>query len=270
MIANTYDRRQFSRHDLTIDSIEHELAIAGKIQRSFFPSCSQCLGCYELAGNSISCTGIGGDYFDFFLNLDCPHQTAKIVVADVSGHGIDAALLMSSARAFIRSHWSRSKKPDKFISKVNRHFCLDNTRTGHFMTLFYLDVDLDTGNGSWVRAGHDPALLLTPDLDKFYELKGFGLPIGVDCDYCYNAYQFARPPEGTIIAIGTDGIWNAINEDGEFFSKDRFKELLRISSHLSAEEIVDVVFQELAVFCKNVPLDDDITLVIIKALASNF
>lgn len=266
MTVQTSDRRQFARQDVTIQTIQHELAMAGQIQRSQLQTTSEYLNGYELAGQSISCIELGGDYFDFIHDPDFPDEAVKVVVGDVSGHGIDAALLMSSARAFIRALSTRPGSPAEIISTMNRHFCLDNASTGHFMTLFYLDVDLYTGEAHWVRAGHDPAIVYTPAIDQFLELKGSGLPLGVDSTYRYSAYPLPKYPDGSVIAVGTDGIWNATDEDAMFFGRERFRDILRETATRRADEIVSTVFQELSTFCNNVPLDDDITLVIVKAL----
>jgi sigma-B regulation protein RsbU (phosphoserine phosphatase) len=266
MESNTYERRQFSRHELTDQSIGQNLALAGQIQRSFLPSASQCLKGFELAGRSISCTELGGDYFDYLYGQGFQDDSLKVIVGDVSGHGIDAALLMSSARTFIRTRATIPGNPAEVVSDFNQYFYLDNSRTGHFMTLFYLDIDLGTGDASWVRAGHDPALVFNPRTDQFEELKGTGLPLGVDYRHCYREYQLPKLPEGTVIALGTDGIWDARNEKEEFFGKDHFRNILRETSMLSAQEIVNAVLEELGTFCKDVPLDDDVTLVIIKVI----
>jgi sigma-B regulation protein RsbU (phosphoserine phosphatase) len=266
MECNTCERRQFSRLELTDQSIGQNLALAGQIQRSFLPSASYCLKGLELAGRSISCIEVGGDYFDYLYGPDFQDDSLKVVVGDVSGHGIDAALLMSSARTFIRTRATMPGKPTEVVSDLNRYFYSDNSRTGHFMTLFYLDVNLGTGDVSWVRAGHDPAIVFNPRTDQFEELRGTGLPLGVDYRHCYREYQLPKPPKGTVIALGTDGIWDARNGKKEFFGKDHFRNTLRETAMLPAQEIVNNVMEELALFCRGVPLDDDVTLVIIKVI----
>ncbi|MCP4337614.1 MAG: serine/threonine-protein phosphatase [Desulfobulbaceae bacterium] len=263
---NNYERRQFSRLDLSDRSIGQNLVLAGQIQRSFLPSATQCLKGFELAGQSISCIEVGGDYFDYLYGPDFQDDSLKVIVGDVSGHGIDAALLMSSARTFIRTRATFPGKPAEVVSDFNRYFYFDNSRTGYFMTLFYLDVDLVTGDASWVRAGHDPALVFNPQTDRFKELKGIGLPLGVDNRHCYREYPLPKLPEGTIIALGTDGIWDARNEKEEYFGKDHFRNIIRETAMLSAQEIVTTVLEELGTFCRGVPLDDDVTLVIVKVI----
>lgn len=266
MESNTYERRQFLRPELTDQSIGQNLASAGQVQRSFLPSASQCLKGFELAGHSISCIEVGGDYFDYLYGPDFQDDSLKVIVGDVSGHGIDAALLMSAARTFIRTRATIPGKPAEVVSAINQYFYTDNSRTGHFMTLFYLDVDLATGDASWVRAGHDPALVFDPRTDRFEELKGIGLPLGVDYRHCYREYPLPKLPKGSVIALGTDGVWDARNEKEEFFGKDHFKNILRETAMLSAQEIVNAVLEELGKFCRGVPLDDDVTLVIVKVI----
>ncbi|MCP3892188.1 MAG: serine/threonine-protein phosphatase [Desulfobulbaceae bacterium] len=259
MESNTYERRQFSHLELTDQSI-------GQIQRSFPPSASQCLKGFELAGRSISCIGEGGDYFDFLYGPDFQDDSLKVIVGDVAGHGIDAALLMSSAKTFIRTRATVPGKPAEVVSDINRYFFLKNSHSGHFMTLFFLDVDLGTGDASWVRAGHDPAIIFYPRTERFEELKGVGLPLGVDYGHCYREYQFAKLPQGTVLALGTDGIWEARNDREEFFGKDHFRNILRETVMYSAQEIVNAVLAELATFCSGVSFGDDVTLVIVKVI----
>jgi len=266
MESNNYERRQFSRLEINNQSIGQNLALAGQVQRSFLPTASQCLKGFELAGKSIPCIEVSGDYFDYLYGPDFQDDSLKIIVGDVSGHGIDAALLMSSARTFIRSRASFPGKPADVVSDFNRYFYSDNSQTGYFMTLFYLDVDLVTGNASWVRAGHDPAFVFNPQTDGFEELKGVGLPLGIDYRHSYKEYSLPKLPKGTVIALGTDGIWDARNEQDDFFGKDHFRNILRETAMLSAQEIVNSVLEELGNFCKGVPLDDDATLVIVKAI----
>lgn len=266
MESHTSERRQFSRLAFNDQTIGNNLSLAGQVQRSFLPSASPCLKGFELAGQSISCLEVGGDYFDYLYGPDFQNNSLKIIIGDVSGHGIDAALLMSSARTYIRTRATSPGQPAEIVSDMNRYFCLDHSGTGYFMTLFYLDIDLVTGDATWVRAGHDPALVYTPQADRFSELKGSGLPLGVDYCHSYKEYPLLKLPKGSIIAMGTDGIWDTRNEKEESFGKDGFRNILRNSAMLSSQEIVNSVLEELGTFCKGVPLDDDVTLVIIKVV----
>lgn len=264
MNAPQNDRRRFSRHELSSKLLKHDLARAGRVQRSLLPPRYQFLNGFELAGRSICCTEVGGDYFDYLHGQEFDGKRLRIVIGDVSGHGIDAALLMSSARTYLRTRTTLPGSPSDVISQLNRQFTSDISQSGHFMTLFYLDIDLDTGNADWVRAGHEPALIFNPRTRTFDELRGRGLPLGVDPEYCYREYKLSRLEPGSIIALGTDGIWEARNANKEFFGKESFKSTLVKHADLTAPEIVEKVFGVLESFCRGVPIDDDITLVIVK------
>lgn len=259
-----FDRRHFSRHKLNGKILQHDLALAGQVQRSLLPPPFKTMKGFELAGRSICCTEVGGDYFDYINEKENNDGRLRIIVGDVSGHGIDAALLVSSARTFLRTRTVLPGSGSDVITQMNRQFTQDIGQSGHFMTLFYLDLDLETGMANWVRAGHEPALIFTPSNSEFSELRGRGLPLGVDPDYVYLEYEMQRQEPGSIIAIGTDGIWEARNADMEFFGKDSFKAVIREHAELPAREIVEAVFGALAEYCKGVPLDDDITLVVLK------
>ena len=147
---------------------------------------------------------------------------------------------------------------------MNRHLTQDVLESGRFMTLFYLTVDPEHDLLEWVRAGHDPALIYDPVQDLFEELKGIGVALGVDEGFNYQANHKTGITNGQIIAIGTDGIWEAINSDGEMFGKDRFRNILRRNAHAGASEILNAVYSELNQFTMGQKTEDDITLVIIK------
>ncbi len=133
------------------------------------------------------------------------------------------------------------------------------------MTLFYLSLDPDSSAIEWVRAGHDPALLYDPNLDSFEELKGNGIALGVMDEVEYTLNKRSGLTNDQIIAVGTDGIWEAFNPQGEMFGKERLRQLIRSNAHLSAGTILNTVYEELKHFTAGRKNEDDITLVIIKA-----
>ena len=112
--------------------------------------------------------------------------------------------------------------------------------------------------------GHEPAMIYTPREDRFHELKGGGVALGIDRDYAYSVNQWNRLEKNQIIAVGTDGIWEARDSSGEMFGKDRFQDIIRINAHRSADGILNAVFETLATYTRGLPTEDDITLVIIK------
>ena len=164
------------------DMTEHKksLALAGEIQKSLLPQKNPKIPGLDIAGKNITCDEIGGDYFDFLLDLECRDNHLDVVVGDVTGHGVDAALLMTSARAFLRMRASQCGGISQIVTEMNRHLTLDIFHTGRFMTMFYMSIDVENKNLSWVRAGHDPAIIYDPSVDQFEELKGTGLALGVE------------------------------------------------------------------------------------------
>ncbi len=240
------------------------LALAGEVQKNLLPRENPRVPGLDVAGRNISCDEIGGDYYDFFWRRETPRSPFSVVVGDITGHGVDAALLMTSARAFLRMHASRSKTITRIVNAMNRHLADDVLDSGRFMTLFCLSIAPDLNSLEWVRAGHDPAILYDPGPDVFDELKGPGLALGVDSDFSYDLNRKTGLRDGQIIAIGTDGIWEAANTDGEMFGKKRFKALLSGHAAAPAADILNAVFSSLDEFTRGKKSEDDITLVIIK------
>jgi PAS domain S-box-containing protein len=248
------------------DMTEHKrsLALAGEIQKSLLPQKSPKISGLDIAGKNITCDEIGGDYFDFLWDLECADNNFDAVVGDVTGHGVDAALLMTSARAFLRMRASQCGGISQIVTEMNRHLTLDILNTGRFMTMFYISIDVENKKLSWVRAGHDPAIIYDPGLDQFEELKGTGLALGVDKNYIFEENAKTGLHQGQIIAIGTDGIWETFNKTGEMFGKRRFREIIRHNAHLGSSAIIDAVYREIDTFSRGLKREDDITLVVIK------
>jgi sigma-B regulation protein RsbU (phosphoserine phosphatase) len=240
------------------------LELAGKVQKSLIPGTAPRIAGLDAAGRSDSCQEVGGDYFDFLYGPEYSHDTLKVVVGDISGHGVDAALLMTSARAFIRLRAAQPGSPSQVVSSMNRDLASDMEDTGHFMTLFFMEIDPRRGSARWVRAGHDPALIYRPGSGNFEELVGKGLALGVDRESVYMEHALEHLAPGTVIALGTDGIWEASDPKGRIFGKDRFRRIIRECAAEKSETIIKTVFSEIDQFTRGLPSADDITLVIIK------
>jgi sigma-B regulation protein RsbU (phosphoserine phosphatase) len=147
---------------------------------------------------------------------------------------------------------------------MNRHLTSDVLDTGRFMTLFYLAIDPDKKRLKWVRAGHDPAIIYDPKKNTFEELTGIGMALGVSEDFRYEEYIKASVDDGQIIALGTDGIWEARNREGNLFGKKKFRQIIRQNAKENASNILDAVYDELDQHTKGLKSDDDITLVVAK------
>ena len=246
------------------DMSEHlkSLKLAGEVQTTLLPHTPPHVAGLEIAGRSESCDEIGGDYYDF---IALPGATALLVaVGDMSGHGVDAALLMTTARAFLRMRVQQAGSLADIVADLNRHLTSDTQQTDRFMTLILMDIDPAAGSLAWVRAGHDPALFYDPHQDRFEELRGPGLALGLNAAVAYSAIGKSSLQPGQIIALGTDGIWEARNTSGEMFGKQRLRALLRQNAEAQAAVLVDQLFQRLQDFTRGTLPEDDRTLVIAK------
>jgi len=240
------------------------LLLAAEIQKSLLPRDKPRVEGFDIDGRAVSCDEVGGDYFDFFWDRNCGNDQFSIVVGDVMGHGVDAALIMTTARTFLRVHDTQCGDAAQVVSDLNRHLATEVLDGSGFMTLFFLSIVPAAGQLSWIRAGHDPALIYDPQDNGFQELKGTGMALGVDPGYHFEEFTTNGLKRGQLIVIGTDGIWEAMNSTGEMFGKERFRHILRRNADLDATGIIDAVYQELDIFANGLKQKDDVTLVVIK------
>jgi sigma-B regulation protein RsbU (phosphoserine phosphatase) len=244
--------------------LQHSLDLAKEVQQNLLPRKDPVVKGLDVAGRSIYCDETGGDYFDYLSSSELGPAKFGVLIGDVSGHGIPSALLMATARAFMRQRSSKSGSMAEVVSDVNRQLTRDVEDTGRFMTLFYLMIDLDTHDMSWVRAGHDPAVWYDPPTDQFEELHGDGMALGVDENLQFVQYQKSGLKEGQILLLSTDGLWETQNPARNMFGKNRIYEIIRQKSAASARGILDTIVAELESFRQNLEPEDDITLVVIK------
>jgi sigma-B regulation protein RsbU (phosphoserine phosphatase) len=235
-----------------------------EVQQNLLPKSDPQIEGLEIAGKIDYCEETGGDYYDYpAIGPD----KVRVVVGDVSGHGISSALLMTTARALLRQRTALPGSIRELVADVNRQLTDDTEDSGQFMTLFYGEINLREQLFHWVRAGHDAAFFYDPQADSFEELGGGGLPLGVAPNTAYEQLQRAIRP-GRIIVIGTDGIWETLNPLGEMFGKKNLQNIIRAHADRSARDIIAAVTAALDDF--RYPLKtraDDITLVIIKVKA---
>jgi sigma-B regulation protein RsbU (phosphoserine phosphatase) len=247
-------------------SIKQALDLAMEVQQNLLPEKVPEIKGFDVAGRSIYCEETGGDLYDF-LEVCCRGvEQIGIAVGDVSGHGIPAALLMASARAFLRSRVTQPGGIAEIVTDVNRLVSYDTKETGQFMTLFYTEIDQSEKTLKWVRAGHDPALLYDPGSDSFEELAGEGMALGVDREYAYREGGVIDLSEGQILLIGTDGLWETQNESGEMFGKDRIEALIRQHTQSAADMILSSIILAVQEYRVSARQEDDITIVVIKVV----
>jgi sigma-B regulation protein RsbU (phosphoserine phosphatase) len=244
--------------------LRQSLDLAKEVQQNLLPGKDPRFPGLDIAGKSIYCDETGGDYFDFFDTAGTDAKKYGVVIGDVSEHGIPSALLMASARAFMRQRTALSGGIAEIVGDVNRQLTRDVEDTGRFITLFYLEFNMNDRSLSWVRAGHEPATLYDPITDRFEELTGKGIALGIDDSWQYAEKRRADLAAGQIILLSTDGIWEARNLKDEMFGRQAIYHIIRQNSHLPAAKIQDAILSALHRFQQGVAPADDVTLVIIK------
>jgi sigma-B regulation protein RsbU (phosphoserine phosphatase) len=257
------DGKVVSTHGIFRDVTERN--VAQEVQQSLLPQHPPKEKRFDLAGSSIYCDETGGDYYDYIELPQIGPDVYGIVVGDVSGHGISSALEMASIRAYLRGRATQGGSVAEIITDTNHLVSTDTTETGQFMTLFFLKIEAQTGRLTWVRAGHDPVLLYSPDSDHFEKLEGAGLPLGVDENWQYTEYTATVDPGQTLLLF-TDGILEDRNIKGEMFGKNRFKDVIRRNADLGAEGLHKAIIDAVTTFQGEAQQEDDITLVVLKFL----
>jgi sigma-B regulation protein RsbU (phosphoserine phosphatase) len=239
------------------------LKLAEEVQQNLLPQDAPEHSGLELTGTSIYCDETGGDYYDFFK---LPNNNLGVVVADASDHGVGSALLMTTARAFMISGVHNFQGPARLAGEINQFLTRDSSRTSRFMSMFFLEIDVPDQTLTWVRAGHEPALLYDPAKDSFENLSGKGLVLGVEAKYEYREYTYQGWTPESVLVVGTDGIQESRNKKGEMFGLDRLRETIAKHYAKSAPDIQTAVIDRLNLFRGDAAQDDDITLVVVKLL----
>ena len=243
--------------------IKTSLEDASRIQQTLKPKNDPQVDGYDITGQSIPCDETGGDYYDFITPDEWGQEKIGIVVADVIGHGISAALLMTSVRASFRERIFSPGNGVAIVSDVNKRLVQDIEELNLFITMFYSEIDIKEKCFRWVHAGHESALSYDPATDTFDTLGGTGLPLGVMEDCVYTEANIQIQP-GQIILIGTDGLKEACNPQNELFGNERLQMVMRDNYRKSAKDILDEVFAALENFRGSAERKDDETLVVIK------
>lgn len=254
--GHTNNMIQGLRHRMELVS---SIKLAEEVQRNLLPIHPPAVKDVDLAGASIYCKETGGDYYDYF---QLSHDRLALVVADAADHGLGSAMHMTSARAFLRSAMDRYDTPAQIMSEINGYLTRDSRNTGRFMTLFFLEINLKQRVLRWVRAGHDPAMLYDPDSGQLELLDGPGVVLGALEEAEFVTSDHENWPQGAVLVIGTDGIWETRNEMGEMFGKKRLIQAIKDSSAQkeTARQLLDRILSQVTEWRKDQDQEDDITL----------
>jgi serine phosphatase RsbU (regulator of sigma subunit) len=245
------------------ERLESELETARKIQERLLPHAMPDVPGFEIAGTSLPSQQVGGDYFDF---LDMSQGQLGIAIADVSGKGIPAALLMANLQASLHAQVIRPAEVAEVASRIN-NLLVESTDSNMFATFFYGILDQKRAVFTSCNAGHNPPLLMRRE-GGIERLKAGGLLLGFMPDQEYAQESMPLKPED-ILVLYTDGITEAVDTSLDsmaenLFGEERLIEVIRRHQAGSAREIQSAILAAISEFTEHSPQSDDITLVVIK------
>lgn len=240
--------------------LEAQLEIARQVQLSLLPPRDPLLEGFDISAYNFSTEEVSGDYYDF---VQIYEDHLGLVIADVSGKGVPASLLMAFLRASLRAAIRIGYAPNVGMSKVN--FLLWETIEQHqYVTAFYGMLDATNHTLAFVNAGHNPPILLERDGSARFIERG-GLPLGLFRDTRY--YEYYLPVEaGQILLLYTDGATEATTPGGEEYGRDRLVETLRATRDKSARDMIDFIYSDIFEWTGGRGAGDDVTFVVVKAL----
>ncbi len=235
-----------------------ELEIAKQVQARLFPQTLPQLKTLEYAGVCIQARAVGGDYYDF---LDLGHSSLGMVIADTSGKGIAAALLMANLQANLRSQSAIAlEQPERFLQSVNRLFC-ENTTDSAYATLFFGQYHDQTRRLRYANCGHYSGILLR-NAGQREELRSTGTVLGLFADWSCTIEERQLAPGDTLV-LYTDGVTEAFNKRGEEYGERRLLKALAQNRELSPKALLAEIVKEVQQFSRP-EQHDDITLMIAK------
>ena len=243
--------------------IERELDLAAEIQRKLLPASAPVIAGLEIAAHSEPCRQVGGDYFDFLAREG---GLLGICIADVSGKGIPASLLMATLRASLRAQAENEGSAAEVMRKVNVAL-FKSSKPSQFASCFYCEVDPDLAALTYVNAGHLPPFHLKPNGDVRL-LTGGGLLLGLRETSCYEEVRVELDP-GDAIAFYTDGVTDARSPQGLDYGEERLRDLVAAAAAGGSEEALARIMSSVADFEQDAPRTDDLTVVMLRRLTSS-
>ncbi|HAV75788.1 MAG TPA: hypothetical protein DCX53_00380 [Anaerolineae bacterium] len=248
--------------DKELRELESELELSQAVQRSLLPQRIPSISGFETAAFSRPAQIVSGDYFDFLQFKDGTHG---LVVADVSGHGVSAGMVMTGLQMAFHTLASENSSPSAVLERIN-HIYLHNVNFSNFVTIFFAILDPQTKVLSYANAGHNPPLIYRPSANLDTWLKPTGAAVGL-MEYFNVRPESFQLLAGDILLLYTDGVTEALNpQRDEQFGYKRLADIVRQKEALPAEEITNSIRQALIEFTQGNLLEDDITLVVSKVV----
>jgi sigma-B regulation protein RsbU (phosphoserine phosphatase) len=249
-------------HDQMIEKqrLEAQLEVARQVQLELLPGRDPQLEGFDISAYNFATEEVSGDYYDWVRIYD---DQIGLVIADVSGKGVPAALLMAFLRASLRAAIHTGYAPHISMSKVN-NLLWESIERNQFVTAFYGVLDAANRTLAYSNAGHNPPFLMEADGQVHFEERG-GVPLGMFRDTRYYEYYATIEP-GQMLVLYTDGATEAANRAGDEYGRDRLVEAVRSCRDLSAREIIDFIHHDVLNWTEGLGTTDDVTFFIVKAL----
>lgn len=252
--------REAMAHQATLISLQQELEIARTMQLSILPRAAPATEAVSVSAIMIPAKEVGGDFYDYFLMRD---GRMALVVADVSGKGIPAAFFMAVSRTLLKNIAQFLREPADIIDRLNKQLCAENEQM-MFVSVFLGLLDLQTGQLDYVNAGHNPPLLMCADGTTTMMPRGQNMALAVSDEVGFTQGQL-KMQKGDTLLLYTDGVTEAVNPEGQFFSEDRLIQWASRATSLS-EDLPEAVLHEVRQFEAGADQADDITCVAAKFL----
>ncbi|MDQ6809016.1 MAG: SpoIIE family protein phosphatase [Verrucomicrobiota bacterium] len=243
--------------------LDHDLEIARDIQRILLPAQAPVVPGFEISGLNIPARQVSGDYFDY-VTVD--EERLGVAIADVSGKGVPASIIMAICRSVLRSQATRNSSPADVLRNVNRQLYPD-IKEDMFISMAYVILDHARNEILLARAGHDAPLLYQESTRTVTPVKPPGMVVGIDSGSVFDRItsdHTVRLERGDCLFLYTDGITEALDCDGAEFGMERMVEALRTNATNGATALIDRLIEELRTFVGTQAQNDDITLIVIR------
>ncbi len=243
--------------------LDHDLEIARDIQRILLPAEAPAINGFQISGLNVPARQVSGDYFDY---IQVDEERLGVAIADVSGKGIPASLIMAICRSVLRAEAARNPSPADVLRKVNRQLYPD-IKEDMFISMAYLILDHQRDGVTLARAGHDAPLLYKQQSQTVTPVKSPGMVVGIDSGNVFDRLtsDFAVPLErDDCLVLYTDGVTETLNAEGEEFGLDRMMQSVRASATDGAQAIVKKIIGDVRDFTGSLPQNDDITLIAVR------
>jgi serine phosphatase RsbU (regulator of sigma subunit) len=259
-VATIVEKVQLHEHLIEKKRLQGQLEVARQVQLELFPDHDPHLSGFDISAYNFPTEEVSGDYYDWVRIFE---DQIGVVIADASGKGIPAALLMAFLRATLRAAAHVGYAPHISLTKAN-YLLWESIENNQFVTAIYGILDATNKTFAFANAGHNPLFLLKENGEAQFVERG-GLPLGMFRETRYYEHFIQLSP-GQIMVLYTDGITEAANEDGEEFGKERLVECVITGKELEAKDIISLIHQEVTAFSGGKTLADDGTLLIVKTL----